>query len=49
MKKAPEATPTTSVSPLVLVPKEDGKDIRVYIDMRRVKEAIVKERHPIPT
>ncbi|XP_028404164.1 uncharacterized protein K02A2.6-like [Dendronephthya gigantea] len=37
------------VSPLVVVPKADGKDIRVCIDMRRANEAIVRERHPIPT
>ena len=44
-----EATPTTWVSPLVVVPKADGKDIRVCVDMRRANEAIIRERHPIPT
>ena len=40
--------PTEWVSPLVVVPKPDG-DIRVCVDMRRAKEAIKRERHPIPT
>ena len=37
------------MSPLVVVPKADGKDIRVCFDMRRANKAIVRERHPIPT
>ena len=41
-------SPTEWVSPLVVVPKSDG-DVRVCIDMRRANEAIVRERHPIPT
>ena len=41
-------TPTTWVSPLIVAPKPDG-DIRVCVDMRRANEAIVRERHPIPT
>ncbi|KAI8506116.1 hypothetical protein Bbelb_164690 [Branchiostoma belcheri] len=40
--------PTGWVSPLVVVPKQDG-DIRVCVDMRRANEAIVRERQPIPT
>ena len=40
--------PTEWVSPLVVVPKSDG-DIRISVDMRRANEAIVRERHPIPT
>ena len=49
IEEVPEATPTTWVSPLVVVPKADGKDIRVCVDMRRANEAIIRERHPIPT
>ncbi len=41
-------SPTEWVSPLVVVPKPDG-DVRVCIDMRKANEAIVRERHPIPT
>ncbi|KAI0223182.1 hypothetical protein LSAT2_025590, partial [Lamellibrachia satsuma] len=41
-------TPTTWLSPVVVVPKPDG-DIRICVDMRRANEAIVRERHPIPT
>ena len=40
--------PTPWVSPLVAVPKSNG-DIRVCVDVRRVNEAILLERHPIPT
>ena len=36
------------ISPLVVVPKSDG-DVRVCVDMRRANEAIIRERHPIPT
>ena len=39
--------PRELVSPLVVVPKPDG-DIRVFVDMRRAKEAIERETHPIP-
>ena len=47
IKEVPEG-PTTWISPLVVIPKPDG-DIRVCVDMRRANEAIVQERHPIPT
>ena len=40
--------PTEWVSPLVVVPKSGG-DVRVCVDMRRANEAILRERHPIPT
>ena len=40
--------PTTWLSLLVVVPKPDG-DIRIYVDMRRANEAIVREIHLIPT
>ena len=33
----------------VIVPKANGDDIRLCIDMRRANEAIIRERHPIPT
>ena len=36
-------TPTTWLSPLVVVPKPDG-NIRICVDMRRANEAIVRER-----
>ena len=40
--------PSRWFSPLVVVPKGD-RDIRVCVDMRRANEAIIPERHPIPT
>ena len=40
--------PTPWVSPVVVVPKPSG-DIRLCVDMRKANEAIVRERHPIPT
>ncbi|XP_048586200.1 uncharacterized protein K02A2.6-like [Nematostella vectensis] len=36
------------VSPIVVVPKSDG-DLRMCIDFRKVNEAIIRERYPIPT
>lgn len=39
--------PTPWISPLVVVPK--GDDVRICVDMRRANEAIIRERHPIPT
>ena len=36
------------ISPSVVVPKGDG-DVSVCGEMRRANEAIVRERHPIPT
>lgn len=40
--------PTPWVSPIVVVHKNGG-DIRICVDMRRVNEAVVHERYPIPT
>ena len=44
----PVEGPTLWVNPVVIVPKSKG-DIRLCIDMRRANEAILHERHPIPT
>ena len=44
----PVEKPTPWVSPVVIVPKAKG-DIRMCVDMRRVNEAVMRERHPIPT
>ena len=44
----PVKGPTPWVSPVVVVPKRSG-DIRLCVDMRKANEAIVRERHPIPT
>ena len=40
--------PAWWVSPLVVAPKPDV-DVRVCVDLRRANEAIVRERHPMPT
>ena len=44
----PVKGPTSWVSPVVVVPKRSG-DIILCVDMRKASEAIVRERHPIPT
>jgi len=44
----PVEEPTEWVSPVVVVPKANG-EIRMCIDMRRANEAVLRERHPIPT
>ena len=41
--------PTSWLSPIVVVSKDDGKDIRLCVDMRVANKAIKRERHPIPT
>ena len=40
--------PTPWVSPVCVVPKQSG-DIKLCVDMRRANEAVLLERHPIPT
>ena len=40
--------PTTWVNPLVVVEKPNG-DIRICLDMRQANQAIVREKHPVPT
>ncbi|XP_062713858.1 uncharacterized protein K02A2.6-like [Aedes albopictus] len=39
--------PTSWVSPLVVVGKANG-DVRLCLDLRRVNEAVLRERHPMP-
>ena len=40
--------PTPWVSPLIAIPKPNG-DVRVCVDMRQANQAILRERHLIPT
>ena len=44
----PVQGPTPWVSPIVVAPKPNG-DIRLCIDMRRVNEAVIRERYPFLT
>lgn len=37
------------ISPLVVVPKDNGNNVRVCVDMRRANEAVIREKHPLPT
>lgn len=39
--------PTTWISPVVIEPKKN--DIRLCINMKQAKTAIIRELHPIPT
>ena len=41
--------PTSFVSPIVVVPKANGQDIRLCVDMRRANKAVKRERFPMPT
>ena len=40
--------PASWVNPLVVVEKPNG-DIRICLDMRKENQAIVREKHPVPT
>ncbi|XP_053692225.1 uncharacterized protein K02A2.6-like [Sabethes cyaneus] len=39
----------TWASPLVVTPKDCGKNVRLCVDMRMANKAIIPERHPLPT
>lgn len=39
----------TWASPLVVTPKDGGKNVRLCVDMRMANKAIIPERHPLPT
>ncbi|KAK3791089.1 hypothetical protein RRG08_010492 [Elysia crispata] len=42
-------SPSQWVSPVIVVPKPGGKDVRLVVDMRAANQAVMRERHPIPT
>ena len=48
IEEVPQETPTSWVSPPVVIPKSGG-DTRVCVYMRRANEAVMRERHYIPT
>ncbi|XP_062542458.1 uncharacterized protein K02A2.6-like [Armigeres subalbatus] len=39
----------TWASPLVVTPKNGGKNVRICVDMRQANRAIIPDRHPLPT
>ncbi len=41
--------PTPWISPIVVVPKQNSEDVRICVDMRCLNQAILRERHIIPT
>lgn len=41
--------PSKWISPLVVVPRSNSDDIRIFVDMRRANEAVERENHPLPT
>lgn len=45
----PVNEPAKWVSPVVVVPKGNGSDMRKCVDMRRTNEAVERENHPLPT
>ena len=40
--------PTSWINPLVAVEKSYG-DVRICLDMRQANQAILREKHPVPT
>ena len=48
IEEVAQGTPTKWVSPLVVIPKS-GRDVRACVDMRRANEAVLREKHYIPT
>ena len=48
IEKVPVGEPTPWVSPIATPPKKDGS-IRLCIDMREPNNAIIRERHNMPT
>ncbi|XP_065066035.1 uncharacterized protein K02A2.6-like [Rhopilema esculentum] len=40
---------TQWVSPLVITPKKNSEEIRIYVDMRLPNTSILRTRHPMPT
>ncbi|XP_062557896.1 uncharacterized protein K02A2.6-like [Armigeres subalbatus] len=45
----PAPLKVTWASPLVVTPKDSGRSVRLCVDMRRANEAIIPDRHPLPT
>lgn len=44
-----QGDPTPWVSPIVIVPKKDSASVRICVDMRKPNQAIIRERHQMPT
>ena len=49
VESVPDDEPTTCISPLVTEPKKAVGERRIYVDMRKPKEAMLREKRKFPT
>lgn len=46
---SPVTTPTEWCAPIVVVPKANGKDVRVCVDLTKLNRAVLRPRHILPS